>query len=197
MPRRKNELKKETRVKRPKKSVKKNVRVINRSAEDKPREEKINAVNLKFEEPLEVFSNPEEVEKNKRLVMWSGVTFFMLAIVIIWAINIKSVFKAAPETAGSDFNWEEISENFSRSMEEAKKGIDEVKSIAGEENATTTPAVLPAGGAASSTSTSDVAGSDAGNAIASSTDESADQVDLKELRKKIEELEKKLKTNEN
>jgi len=194
MPRRKNELKKETRVKWPKKSVKKNVRVVNRSAEDKPREDKINAVNLKFEEPLEVFPNPEEVEKNKRLVMWSGVTFFMLAIIIIWAINIKSVFKAAPETAGSDLNWEEISENFSRSMEEAKKGIDEVKSIASE-NATTTPAVLPAGETASVAPAGDDSGLEAGSAIASSTNESAEQVDLKELREKIEELERKLKEN--
>ncbi|MFA6106404.1 MAG: hypothetical protein WC745_01880 [Patescibacteria group bacterium] len=192
MPRRKNELKKETRAKRPKKSVKKNVRVVNRSAEDKPREDKINAVNLKFEEPLEVFPNPEEVEKNKRLVMWSGVTFFMLAIIVIWVLNIKNIFQATPETAKSDFNWEEISDNFSRSMEEAKKGIDEVKDIASEENATSTPAVLPSDEAASATPSGDGSSPEAGNAIASSTDESAEKVDLKELRKKIEELERKL-----
>jgi hypothetical protein len=80
-------------------------------------------------------------------------------------------------------------------MEEAKKGISEVKNIAGEEDATSTPATLPSDGAASSTPSGDAASPETGSGIASSTDASAEQVDLKELRNKIEELEKRLEGN--
>ncbi len=53
--------------------------------------------------PLSVdYSSPliisQELEKQKHLLMWSGVTFFMFLIVILWLYNFSGIFFSAKET---------------------------------------------------------------------------------------------------
>jgi len=34
----------------------------------------------------------EKVERDKKLMMWAGVSFFMVLILALWVLNIKSIF---------------------------------------------------------------------------------------------------------
>lgn len=68
-------------------------------------------------------------EKDKHLVMWTGVAFFMFLIAFLWFMNIRTVFSNIgpgdnAETSQFDFN--EISEEFNKSFEEIKEVMDEL-----------------------------------------------------------------------
>jgi hypothetical protein len=78
------------------------------------------------------------IERDKRLIMYSGVSFFMLLIVFFWIINIKQVFKqtaANSQTNNSLAEFDQLSGDLSEALEEIKNGVREIKS---EINATTT-----------------------------------------------------------
>jgi hypothetical protein len=148
----------------------------------------------KAEEPLSEIEYAEKLEKEKRIVMWSGVAFLMLAIIIIWFLNIRNVFRAIPQSnAGDSLDWKEITDNFSKSMDEAKSSFEEIRKLP-EQAATSSPAVLPDDDSASGIPS----GGEKNSAAISPTDVSdpAEQADLSELKKKIDELEKKLQANQ-
>ena len=178
-------------IKRPKKSA---LKVRARAEEETYKEAGL--IDLRREEAREIneLENLERVERSKRLVMWSGVTFFMLVIVVVWVLNIKSVFQAVPST-GNDMDWQEITNNVSKSLEEAKKSVEEIKGEA-LDIASTSPEALFGGRAASSTpadnSTLSVDDQSGVNAIATTSPGLTGETDMRALKNRIDELEKKL-----
>lgn len=185
MPRRKKEGVKKAREKKVKAPKKSPVRV--NTGEGRPVNDE-HIVNLRREEALAQIENIEKTEREKSWIIWSGVTFFMLVIGIIWIFNLKMVFKATPKD-NSNMDLDKISEDFSRVIEEAKEGIKEIKEVSKDSSASTTPADI------SDTASSTPVGAIGNPAMTATSTNESEEVDLEELRKKIEELEKKLQTN--
>jgi len=67
----------------------------------------------------------KEIEKEKNLVMWSGVTFFMLLILFFWVYNTKLVFRKIAEESPKypDFELNKLSEDISKTIKEVEKNI--------------------------------------------------------------------------
>lgn len=84
----------------------------------------------------------EKLQRDKRLILISGVTFFMVLIVSVWFINIREVFNSVPAYDEDDttFSWKELSEEFKDNIEQMKEEIEEIKILA--DNSTTTSAEI-------------------------------------------------------
>jgi len=109
----------------------------------------------------------EEIERDKRLIMWTGVIFFMVLILTIWIINFKNVFQAkqSENTNSSAIQeWNKITDEFTETWEKVRQGMSELKQ-------TTT------------TTTEENASSQ------------VSQEQINELKVKLEELENKIKQN--
>jgi septal ring factor EnvC (AmiA/AmiB activator) len=129
-----------------------------------------------IEDIREEIARAVKAEREKRLILWSGVAFFMVVIFIFWVYNLKDSFKKIEsETAGkSDFKWSEITGDFGKSMEEMKKNLAEIKEFTKTVEETTTSAE---------------------DNIASTTrDIFSEQDEVEELRARLEKLEGKLGT---
>lgn len=120
------------------------------------------------EKHIEHEAHKQRTEQDKRLMMWAGVSFFMVVILFVWILNFKNTFKTieANNTNTTNFEWSEITDTFSQTMDEVKKGLAELR----EGTGTTTPNVLPEN-----------------EDIATSTEE-----DIKELQERLKDLEEKL-----
>ena len=115
----------------------------------------------------------KKIERGKRLIMWTGVIFFMVLICSVWIFNLKNVFRTnqIKNTNNSVVEeWDKMADEFGKSWEKVKQGMDELKDETTEsgkdifsEKATTTD-----------------------GAIISEDDE------IKELKKRLEELESKV-----
>ncbi len=67
-----------------------------------------------------------EAEKYKNLIMWSGVSFFMILIVFVWTLNIKKILNAGvAENLASFASNSELTEN----LEQLKNNLDDFKKI--------------------------------------------------------------------
>ena len=67
---------------------------------------------------------------DKRLIMWSGISFFMVLILLFWFLNIKNVFRNIKDSSSpSQFSWSEISDEFDKTMKQIKQGVDELKQL--------------------------------------------------------------------
>lgn len=78
-------------------------------------------------------------DRDKRLVMWSGVSFFMFLIVFLWFLNIRSVLSNTDSNNTSQFNLKEFSEEFNKTfegirekMEALEEEEEEVKNVSQE-----------------------------------------------------------------
>jgi cytoskeletal protein RodZ len=135
----------------------------------------------------------KRIERDKRLMMWSGVVFFMILISFFWLYNTKQVFQKTSRENRTDFsfsNWSEMTEEISDKMNQLKDDLEGIKSFG--ETGTATPATL------SDTSTSSLQVSESAeqgeNLFFSTTTESyIDPEKLDDIKKKLEELEEKLK----
>jgi len=88
-------------------------------------------VKVKKAEPnLDIYDNNYKKEQDKRLMMWAGVTFFMVLILFVWVLNIKKVFNniETDETAAR-FNWSEIKGDFTETIGQVKENWNELKQI--------------------------------------------------------------------
>ena len=124
----------------------------------------------------------QKIERDKKLMMWAGVSFFMVLFLAIWIINVKSVFRETPggDKSDSQLEWDKISDDFGQAMDNIKKGLDEFKKIEMPiETASTTP-----------------------DSTATITNEStnlemgAEEENIVELRDKLMEIEKNLKISD-
>ncbi len=64
----------------------------------------------------------------KKMVMWSGIIFFMLLFIFIWSVNTEKIFRSAVSThVSNDADLTEIKKNFSMFLDEFKDDLDEIK----------------------------------------------------------------------
>lgn len=70
--------------------------------------------------------------KEKRVVMWLGVSFFMIMIVFFWVITIRQTVVQNPEVNEND-DWRDIKNELTETMEKAIDNWDETKSAAKNE----------------------------------------------------------------
>ena len=128
--------------------------------------------------PREIDS--ERIDREKRLIMLSGVTFFMVLVGFFWLYNTKAVFERTKiETKGSQesIDWDELTENISENIEKMKEGLESVKSISEEAQAG-----LLSGEAGSGSTSSEVAG------IATATPDVVSEEKIEALKKKLETI---------
>jgi len=132
----------------------------------------------------------EKVERDKRLMMWAGVAFFMVLIFGVWIFNLKNIFKTTEikNTNNSAVQeWDKIADEFSKTLEKVKEGMAELK------DETTDPSV---GSGQDQQQTTDP-GKDIFSEIATTSDDAVisedDEVnEIDELKKRLEELESKV-----
>ncbi|MBU4257097.1 hypothetical protein KKC04_01650 [Patescibacteria group bacterium] len=73
-----------------------------------------------------------KAEREKGLIMYTGITFFMILIISVWIFNMKSVFKSTKAKTGDNTaqaQLNEITDEFSKNMEQIKEGLKEIKSL--------------------------------------------------------------------
>jgi hypothetical protein len=89
-------------------------------------------------EPLP--NQKDRIERDKKLMMWAGVSFFMILILGFWVLNIKSVFKGATEARENPqkFEWGKITNEFDQTIEQIKEGLNELKQASVTDNISTT-----------------------------------------------------------
>ena len=124
-------------------------------------------------------------ERDKRMILWAGVSFFMILIFAFWIFNLKQTFKRieTENTGGDDFEWSEIADDFSKSMSEMKENLAEIKKFTDTaenyETGTSTAPII-------STSTEE-------KIISTTTPAEPDGLnEIEELKARLEELENKL-----
>lgn len=119
--------------------------------------------------------NREKIEKDKMLILYSGVAFFMILFAVVWAVNFKSIFGANQPNSDSDTQLKEISGKFSDSIKNLKENIAAIKS----EISTTTEQTGAAGG--------DGADKEINNVLPANSDEiNQDKIEI--LKKKLEKI---------
>lgn len=110
-----------------------------------------------------------KADRDKRFILWSGVVFFMILIFVFWIFNIKNTIQISQGGDKEDFDFNNISNGFSESVEQMKKDLAELKNFSSpktpEEISTSTPA------------------------------DGASSKDIFELRARLEELENKIGTS--
>jgi len=72
-------------------------------------------------------------DRDKRLVMWSGVSFFMFLIVFLWFLNIRSVLSNTDSNNTSQFNLKEFSEEFNKTFEGIRETMEALEEEEEEE----------------------------------------------------------------
>lgn len=94
---------------------------------------------------LQKNSNGETLERDKKMIMYSGVAFFTLLIFILWLFNLKTVFNNSHNKLnGSEFKeqgLDETTKEFKAALNEIKKEFAEIKSF----NAASSTQSAPAG----------------------------------------------------
>jgi hypothetical protein len=147
-----------------------------------------------------------QLEKSKRIIMWSGVTFFMVLIGSIWIYIAANNINEGVNTNNESGSPAELKDGLSKSMQEFKDSVEIFKelknSIASSTAASTSPASateitattsLPNKTAGTTTPTTQKflqASSPRSAAISTSTIDNKNEI--AELKKKLGELEKKL-----
>jgi hypothetical protein len=75
----------------------------------------------------------EKIEKHKRLVMWSGVGFFMLLILFVWTMNVKTIIKAgSKEIQAKSAASNSLTDALDESLGDIKESINDLKEVSGK-----------------------------------------------------------------
>ena len=133
-----------------------------------------------------------KVEREKKFIMWSGVTFFMILIAFFWLYNTKQVLensKIEREDTPSLFtDWESVSEELGSAITEIKESVkteSDSEDILNEAEIKTDS--LPSVDEAKSTTSNEAV-------LPSNTENNPTEIDA--LKARLEELEEKLKNNQ-
>ncbi len=87
----------------------------------------------------------EKVERDKRFMMWAGVTFFMILIAFFWLYNTKQAFERSSREENNNFtltDWQKLTDEVSEKMSQMKQDWENIESF--NEASTSSPAGLPA-----------------------------------------------------
>ncbi|MBU0636948.1 MAG: hypothetical protein ABH818_00880 [Patescibacteria group bacterium] len=86
--------------------------------------------NQKSIQQQSIKKSDEKIEQDKKMLMVSGIIFFMLLIVSVWVINIKNIFQInSIKNNDNEFNWTEIKKELSSITIEMKKNMGEIKNL--------------------------------------------------------------------
>jgi len=139
----------------------------------------------------------ENTEKDRRLIMWTAVIFFMILIGAGWIYNAKKVFKET-KTEGSEEsvlnldNWDKMTGELSEKIAQMKEDLASLKEFAGEDenliNDTSLERDLFA------TTSEEYLATTTEEFIATTTEENDTKIQLDKLREKLEALEKELES---
>lgn len=75
---------------------------------------------------------PLRTDRQKAVAMWTGVVFFMIVILGIWAYNLKAVFQTDAtmnRNNDSSLQMKELTENMKESVGQFKESLEEIKNI--------------------------------------------------------------------
>lgn len=72
----------------------------------------------------------EKHDKDKKIVIITGVTFFMVLIFGFWLLNIKNIFQFnSPKINNNKISFIEIQKELDKATIKVKEGIDEIKKM--------------------------------------------------------------------
>ena len=84
----------------------------------------------------------EKIEKDKKMMLIAGVSFFMILIGGFWIYSIKQVFQQTAKSIENNSeisSWKEMTDELSGKITEMKNGLEKIKEFENQsENATTT-----------------------------------------------------------
>lgn len=85
-----------------------------------------------------------KVEKEKRFIMWSGITFFMILILVFWVYNTRQVMRNISQEADNEtiLDWQELGADVSTRLEQMRSDLDQIKALRTDSTSTPT-ATLP------------------------------------------------------
>ena len=73
-----------------------------------------------------------QAEREKRIVMWSGVTFFMLLVGFFWIYNIKQVIESNHLENSDSISWLDMTNDMDGKFSQIKEEMAKVKKFAQE-----------------------------------------------------------------
>ncbi|MFH1661520.1 MAG: hypothetical protein ABIA02_00250 [Candidatus Falkowbacteria bacterium] len=89
------------------------------------------------EEKQKISKDPIQEEHDKKLLMFTATSIIMIVIIGVWIFNIKHVFKKIEtKTIENKFiteDWDKMTEEFSKTLEKVREGIDELKDESAQE----------------------------------------------------------------
>lgn len=87
----------------------------------------------KTKQPRIIF---EKQQKDKQLIMWSGITFFMVLIMLIWAFQIKHSIKQTKLENNNQKTekWKEVFSDLKKNISDLKTDLEKVKQFSEESN---------------------------------------------------------------
>ena len=72
----------------------------------------------------------KKVERKKRMIMWSGVSFFMVLIMAFWIYNTKQIFETEKNISDSQLpltDWKEMTKEVGSQINEIRGAVNEMK----------------------------------------------------------------------
>lgn len=134
--------------------------------------------------------NVSEEPKDRVLLMWAGVTFFMILIFFAWVMNTKKIFQEnRVDYSENSSNWFESKEGLSETINLLKEGLEEIKEMRqdlstesqdqGAENSAPSSEIFDEFATSSET-------------IDENKSDQLNQEELEELKKKLKEIEARL-----
>jgi len=148
------------------------------------------------------------LERSKRIIMWSGVTFFMILIGSIWIYILTNSINEGANANNNSETTAELKESLSKTLSEFKDSMESFKELKKNiaDSSTTTLEKTDLGNISSSTPSNKITDSQASSTkltpislpraanIGTSTleNKNTEKNDIAELKKKLGELEKKL-----
>jgi hypothetical protein len=82
---------------------------------------------MEKEETKRKQADENKEDKEKKLVMWTGVSFFICLIALLWFLNLENVFSGADSSSRSKYDIDEISREFNRAFDEVKMKMEELE----------------------------------------------------------------------
>ncbi len=74
-----------------------------------------------------------KLDREKQLIIFSGVTFFMVLIAFFWIINVSQVFEKMRVTSEDDSDlagtWQELSEGLSQRLDQMKVNLEKIDEL--------------------------------------------------------------------
>jgi len=78
----------------------------------------------------------EKEEKNKKIIMWSGVTFCMFLACLVWILNIDSILASSSKNLNDKKNGKDLNnivEDINVNFEKVKKEFEKINQIVDEQ----------------------------------------------------------------